>query len=230
MSFALVVLALALDTQAAPPATSPAAPAKAAPEAPAATPIPTGVLIRLDTSAGAIELELDRDKAPITVDNFVKYARAGHYDGTIFHRVIPKFMIQGGGMNVSMIEKPTRPAIKNEHSNGLTNLRGTVAMARTSDPNSATSQFFINLVDNLRLDQGDGYAVFGKVVSGMEVVDKIATAQTTSKSGHDDVPRVPIIVEKVRVVFDAKAPAPAAAKPAGKKSAKPAAEPKTDKK
>jgi peptidyl-prolyl cis-trans isomerase A (cyclophilin A) len=224
VSFAFVVLALALDPTGAPAS---AAPAPAAPEAKAAveaTPTPAGPVVVLETSLGAIKIELDSAKAPITVDNFLQYARSGHYDGTIFHRVKPRFMIQGGGMNVSMIEKPTRPPIKNEHSNGLQNVRGTVAMARLNEPNSATSQFFINVVDNAFLDRGDGYAVFGKVVDGMDVADKIALLPTTSKPPHDDVPKTPVIIEKVRVVFDPKAAAAApAAKPAAAKSAKPAA-------
>jgi cyclophilin family peptidyl-prolyl cis-trans isomerase len=233
MTFALVLLAFALDPTTAPP-TAPETKASA-PEAPAATPTPAGVVVRLETTEGAIQLELDREKAPLTVENFLKYARAGHYDGTIFHRVIPRFMIQGGGMNVSMIEKPTKAPIRNEHSNGLRNDKGTISMARTGDPHSATSQFFINLVDNPRLDSGDGYAVFGKVVEGMDVVEKIGTVPTGSKGGHENVPRTPIILEKVRVVFDAKAPEaakPAAPKPAApKKDAKPPADaPKTDKK
>ncbi|MBQ1764564.1 MAG: peptidylprolyl isomerase, partial [Aquincola sp.] len=134
--------------------------------------------VRLDTSMGAIVLELDADKAPKTVANFVEYVKAGHYNGTVFHRVIDGFMIQGGGMDASMNERPTRAPIPLESRNGLVNARGTVAMARTMDPNSATAQFFINLKDNSFLDQansrdGNGYAVFVKVVSGMDVVDKI---------------------------------------------------------
>ena len=168
-----------------------------------------GPTVSLETSMGTIKIELDRDKAPVTVDNFVTYVRAGHYDGTIFHRVIPNFMIQGGGMVPSMREKQTRPAIKNEASNGLRNVRGSIAMARTSEPNSATSQFFINVKDNAMLDfgvGGAGYAVFGKVVSGMDVVDRIVSAATTSKGPHQNVPVEPILIQKARVEDAAAAP------------------------
>ena len=157
--------------------------------------------IKLATSAGDIVIELDAAKAPKTVDNFVNYVKAGHYDGTIFHRVIPTFMIQGGGMTADMKEKPTRAPIPLESKNGLSNVRGSVAMARTGDPNSATSQFFINVRDNDRLDaanarDGNGYAVFGKVVSGMDVVDKIRDVPTGSKGPHGDVPNTPITINK----------------------------------
>lgn len=157
--------------------------------------------VRLATSAGDIVLELDREKAPKTVDNFVQYVKAGHYDGTIFHRVIPTFMIQGGGMKPDMSEKPTRAPIPLESRNGLQNLRGAVAMARTSDPNSATSQFFINVADNAFLDQpnardGNGYAVFGKVVDGMDVVDKIKAVPTKNAGPHQNVPETPVLIKK----------------------------------
>ena len=153
--------------------------------------------VRLATSMGDIVLELDKDKAPKTVDNFVQYVKAGHYDGTIFHRVIDGFMIQGGGMKPDMSEKHTRPPIALEAKNGLSNARGTVAMARTSMPDSATSQFFINVADNPNLDSyGGGYAVFGKVVSGMEVVDKIRAAATGNKAGHQNVPNEAILIKK----------------------------------
>jgi peptidyl-prolyl cis-trans isomerase A (cyclophilin A) len=161
-------------------------------------------LVVLDTTAGPITIELDRARAPITVDNFLKYVDAGFFNGLVFHRVIPGFMIQGGGMNDQMQEKTegARPPIKNEASNGLSNQRGTIAMARTSDPNSASSQFFINLVDNARaLDPNPGsagYAVFGKVVSGMETVDKIAGVPTGRKGPHDDVPQKPIYITSAR--------------------------------
>ena len=133
---------------------------------------------------GTIAIALNREKAPISVDNFLKYVKAGHYDGTVFHRVMPGFMIQGGGFTPELEERPTRPPIKNEARNGLRNSRGTVAMARTNDPNSATSQFFINVRDNHRLDfgiGGAGYAVFGEVVEGMDVVDRIAPIPTTTR-------------------------------------------------
>ena len=148
----------------------------------------------LDTTKGQITIELYPDKAPETVKNFLAYVDAGFYNGTIFHRVIPNFMIQGGGFTSDMQQKPTRPPIKIESDNGLKNQRGTIAMARTQDPNSATAQFFINSVDNTFLNftaktpQGWGYAVFGKVVQGMEVVDEIAKVKTGAKAGHRDVP------------------------------------------
>ncbi len=157
--------------------------------------------VKLATSAGDIVIELDAAKAPKSVENFIGYVKSGHYNGTIFHRVIPSFMIQGGGMTADMKEKPTRAPIPLESRNGLSNVRGTVAMARTSDPNSATSQFFINVQDNDRLDaananDGNGYAVFGKVVSGMDVVDKIRDVPTGSKGPHGDVPDTPITINK----------------------------------
>ncbi len=157
--------------------------------------------VKLATSAGDIVIELDAAKAPKSVDNFVKYVNAGHYNGTVFHRVIPSFMIQGGGMTADMTEKSTRPPIALESKNGLSNVRGSVAMARTGVPDSATSQFFINVNDNLRLDaanspDGNGYAVFGKVISGMEVVDKIRAMPTASRGTHGDVPTTPITINK----------------------------------
>jgi peptidyl-prolyl cis-trans isomerase A (cyclophilin A) len=157
--------------------------------------------VKLATSHGDIVLELDAAKAPKSVDNFVQYVKAGHYDGTIFHRVIENFMIQGGGMKPDMSEKPTRAPIPLESRNGLTNMRGTVAMARTMDPNSATAQFFINVKDNPFLDQanardGNGYAVFGKVVAGMDVVDKIKAVPVQDKAGHQNVPATPVILKK----------------------------------
>ena len=157
--------------------------------------------VKLATTSGDIVIELDAANAPKTVDNFVKYVKAGHYDGTIFHRVIPTFMIQGGGMTADMKEKTTRAPIPLESRNGLSNLRGSVAMARTGDPNSATAQFFINVQDNPRLDaanarDGNGYAVFGKVIAGMDVVDKIRETPTGSRPPHDDVPTTPITIKK----------------------------------
>ena len=159
----------------------------------------------IETDRGAIVLALDDEKAPATVANFVRYAQDGHYDGTIFHRVIDGFMIQGGGFTKDMRQKPTREPIRNEAMNGLKNLRGTIAMARTMVVDSATSQFFINLVDNGFLDfqnptpQGFGYAVFGKVTSGMEVVDAIAKVKTGSAGPHQDVPVTPVEIKKVTV-------------------------------
>lgn len=153
--------------------------------------------VRLTTSMGDIVLELDKAKAPKSVDNFVQYVKAGHYDGTIFHRVIEGFMVQGGGMKADMSEKPTRAPIPLEAGNGLSNVRGAVAMARTGNPNSATSQFFINVVDNLRLDSyGGGYAVFGKVTEGMDVVDKIRAVETKNAGMHQNVPVQPVLIKK----------------------------------
>lgn len=154
---------------------------------------------------GTIALELDEAKAPATVANFAQYAKDGHYDGTIFHRVIDGFMIQGGGFTRDMNQKPTREPVRNEAMNGLKNRRGTIAMARTMVVDSATSQFFINLVDNEFLDfqaptpQGFGYAVFGKVTSGMEVVDAIAKVKTGSAGPHQNVPETPVVIRKVSV-------------------------------
>lgn len=157
------------------------------------------VQVVMQTSMGTIKLELDVEKAPITTANFISYVEKGHYDGTTFHRVIPGFMIQGGGFTPDMQQKPTDPPIKNEWQNGLKNLRGTIAMARTQVHDSATSQFFINVVDNAGLDMprdGAAYAVFGRVIEGMEVVDQIKDVPTTTKGGHRDVPVTPVIIEK----------------------------------
>jgi peptidyl-prolyl cis-trans isomerase A (cyclophilin A) len=153
--------------------------------------------VKLVTSAGEIVLELDAAKAPKSVENFVAYVKAGHYDGTVFHRVIENFMIQGGGMDAQLREKPTRAPIPLEAGNGLSNLRGTLAMARTGDPNSATAQFFINVVDNPRLDSfGGGYAVFGRVSTGMDVVDKIRNLPTGNKGPLQNVPLTPVTITK----------------------------------
>jgi peptidyl-prolyl cis-trans isomerase A (cyclophilin A) len=206
-------LAFAADAQQ--PAKKDAAPAKPAPAS-------TAPRVVLATSAGDITLELDQDKAPKTVANFLQYVKAGHYDGTIFHRVIDGFMIQGGGFTPDMKEKSTRAPIPLESSNGLENKRGTVAMARTNDPNSATSQFFINVADNAFLNYRkfesdttvetrsgprmvpagtvvDGYAVFGRVVSGMEVVDKIRAVQTGSQGRMENVPNQPIVIKSAKI-------------------------------
>lgn len=158
--------------------------------------------VRLETNKGVIILELDPKAAPKTVENFLRSVQDGFYDGTIFHRVIKGFMIQGGGLTGDMREKPTRAPIANEADNGLKNRRGAVAMARTADPHSATAQFFINTVDNAFLDykgkttNGWGYCVFGKVVEGMNVVDAIENLSTTTKSGFQDVPTSPVVIEK----------------------------------
>ena len=162
-------------------------------------------MIIFTTNFGDIEIELDMETAPVSSKNFLKYCEDGFYEGTIFHRVIKGFMIQGGGFTADMDEKPTRAAIVNEANRGLKNVKGTLAMARTDSPHSATGQFFINLGNNDFLDHtgttnsGWGYAVFGAVTAGMDVVRKIEKARTTSKMGHDDVPREAIIVEKVTI-------------------------------
>jgi len=162
-------------------------------------------VVEIDTSMGKIKVELFADKAPVTVKNFLKYTDDKHYDGTIFHRVISDFMIQGGGMTPGLKEKKTGEPIKNESANGLSNVRGTLAMARTNQPDSATSQFFINVKDNLFLDRAKardkvGYAVFGKVIAGLDVVDKIKQVETATKGGHDDVPRQDVVIRSVRRV------------------------------
>ncbi|MBR1374555.1 MAG: peptidyl-prolyl cis-trans isomerase [Cardiobacteriaceae bacterium] len=163
-------------------------------------------MIKLTTNKGVIEIELDFEKAPNTAKNFQQYVEDGFYNGVIFHRVIPGFMIQGGGMISGMQEKETREPIQNEADNGLKNSRGTIAMARTSEPHSASAQFFINLVDNNFLNftaktaQGWGYAVFGKVTSGMEVVDEIAKVKTGRFGYHSDVPLEEIVIEKAEVI------------------------------
>lgn len=166
-----------------------------------ATPSALAQKVRIQTSEGDIVVELEIEKAPRTVENFLRYVRAGHYDGTIFHRVIPNFMIQGGGMDARMAEKPTQAPIPLESRTGLSNARGTLAMARTMVPDSATAQFFINVRDNVFLDQpnsrdGHGYAVFGKVIEGMDVVDRIKDLPTRSQGGHQNVPVQAITIKK----------------------------------
>ncbi len=160
--------------------------------------------VQFVTTEGRFTIELDAAKAPKTVANFLEYVRAGFYDGTTFHRVIETFMVQGGGFTPDMKQKPTRAPIPAESTNGLKNDRGTIAMARTSDPNSATSQFFINVVDNPRLDypsfDGTGYTVFGRVVEGMDVVDKIKAAPTGSSGGHQNVPLKPIVIQSAKLL------------------------------
>ena len=161
-------------------------------------------VVKLETSMGNIVIELNEQAAPVTVKNFLGYVEAGFYDGVIFHRVIPGFMIQGGGFTKQMVEKKTRNPIINEARNGLSNMRGTIAMARTSDPDSATAQFFINHKDNDFLDYIDdnkaGYAAFGKVTEGMDVVDAIASVETTTRNGMDDVPVELVIIISAKVV------------------------------
>ncbi|MCO7650961.1 peptidylprolyl isomerase [Pseudomonas aeruginosa] len=163
-------------------------------------------MIKLHTNHGVITLKLDEEKAPETAANFKEYVKSGHYDNTVFHRVINNFMIQGGGFEPGMKQKPTRAPIKNEANNGLTNKVGSIAMARTMDPHSASAQFFINVADNVFLNhtapttQGWGYAVFGEVVEGMDVVNKIKGVATTMRSGHQDVPAEDVIIEKAEIV------------------------------
>ena len=162
--------------------------------------------VKLTTSMGPVVIELDEAKAPVSAKNFLEYVDAGHYDGTIFHRVIDGFMVQGGGFTSDMKQKPVKATIKNESANGLKNVKYTLAMARTSVRDSATSQFFINVKDNAFLDysgespQGWGYAVFGKVVEGTDVVDKIKGVPTGNSGGHQDVPRTPVTIEKAERV------------------------------
>jgi cyclophilin family peptidyl-prolyl cis-trans isomerase len=160
-------------------------------------------MIRFETTLGTFTIELFEQDAPVTTRNFLEYLDAGHFDGTVFHRVIPGFVVQGGGLPADMKQKATRAPIQNEATNGLKNRRGTLSMARTNDPHSATSQFFINLVDNASLNPGRGgagYAVFGHVTEGMDVVDKMAAAKTGNKSGHQDVPVTPIEVKSAKRV------------------------------
>ena len=225
LALSLPAVALAQQTQpaaqpatATKPATKPAAKPAAAPKAakpatPAATakktePAETTAAeprVLLKTSLGDITLELYPDKAPKSVENFLAYAKSGFYDGTVFHRVIAGFMIQGGGFTADLRQKKTRAPIAIESKNGLSNLRGSLAMARTMDPNSATAQFFINTVDNPRLDYtsdaNPGYAVFGKVIAGMDVVEKIRAVETGAQGPFaSDVPKTPVVIEKVSVV------------------------------
>jgi peptidyl-prolyl cis-trans isomerase A (cyclophilin A) len=214
MQLAALVLALA---QAAAPAPQPA-------PVPVPTPAPEGPFVALEvsqgrTALGTIVIGLYKEKAPISVENFLKYVRSGHYDGTIFHRVIPGFMIQGGGYTPEMEEKPTAPPIRNEARNGLRNGRGAVAMARVDNADSATSQFFINLRPNHRLDYGiggAGYAVFGVVVQGMDVVDRIAQAPTTNRGQHENVPEMSIVIRRAHEVPAPEPPAAGTAEPAPK--------------
>lgn len=162
--------------------------------------------VKLHTNHGVITLELDAEKAPVTVENFIAYVKAGHYDNTIFHRVIGNFMIQGGGFEPGMNQKPTREAIQNEAGNGLKNEVGTIAMARTQAPHSATAQFFINVADNAFLNyrspdmQGFGYCVFGRVTDGMDVVEKIKKVPTGNSGFHQDVPKEDVVIERAEIV------------------------------
>ena len=170
----------------------------------AAAPALAEPTVEMTTSMGKIVIELNAEKAPKSVENFLAYVKSGHYDGTIFHRVIPGFMIQGGGFDEKMTQKPTQAPIENEAKNGLKNLRGTLAMARTNAPHSATSQFFINHKDNPNLDYPSfdnwGYAVFGTVKQGLEVVDKIAQVQTGNAGMHQNVPLTPVVIQNVKIL------------------------------
>ena len=174
----------------------------------AATPQPGKILVKLETTKGDIVLELDKGKAPLSVGSFLAHAKSGHYDGTIFHRVINSFMIQGGGFDITMHEKTAGPAIRNEADNGVKNTLYTIAMARTSDPHSASAQFYINVKDNRSLDhrgktdEGWGYAVFGRVVDGKRVVDEIKGVATGTRGPHSDVPLKPILIKKVVVLSE----------------------------
>ena len=163
-------------------------------------------VVELDTSMGAIVIELNEEKAPKTVENFLNYVKSGHYDGTIFHRIIDGFMIQGGGMDAEMNEKSTNAPVENEADNGLKNDAGTIAMARTQDPHSATSQFFVNVKDNDFLNhsgknmQGWGYTVFGKVTSGMDVIEKMRGVPTGRFGMHADVPKEPVVINSATII------------------------------
>jgi peptidyl-prolyl cis-trans isomerase A (cyclophilin A) len=164
-------------------------------------------VVVLDTTLGEVRIELNPAKAPISSKNFVDYVKEKHYDGLVFHRVIPGFMVQGGGMDAKLQERKTRAPIQNEAKNGLSNLRGTISMARTQNPHSATSQFFINVVDNKNLDPGgfdpNGYAVFGKVIKGMEVVDKIVAVKTETKEPYENVPVEAVVIRSAKLLEEA---------------------------
>ncbi len=209
--FLIAALAIPFAAFAAPKAATKATPAKTAANAKTdnATETNAAPKVLLHTSMGDITLELYPDKAPATVDNFLRYVKEGFYNGTIFHRVINNFMVQGGGWTRNLHRKRTHAPIHNEANNGLSNLRGTVAMARTADPNSAAAEFFVNVVDNKRLDYvadangvvSWGYCVFGKVISGMDVVDKIKAVETGPQGPfRSDVPKTPIVIEKASIV------------------------------
>ena len=172
-----------------------------------ATPAPGNPTVLISTSLGDITLELYQDRAPVSVQNFLQYVKEGFYPGTVFHRVIPGFMIQGGGFTTELVEKPTHPPIRNEATNGLSNIRGTLAMARTEALRSATAQFFINIADNrIKLDhhgyspEDFGYAVFGRVLRGIVVCDRIAAVKTTRNGPHENVPLDPVVIKGVRVM------------------------------
>jgi cyclophilin family peptidyl-prolyl cis-trans isomerase len=204
----MLTLALALVLAQAAPFDPPAA--QAAPRPAPAGPVVALEVVQGRTPLGTLRIALEPAKAPVTVENFLQYVRAGFYDGTIFHRVIPGFMIQGGGFTVELEEKPTRGTVKSEARNGLRNSRGAVAMARTNDPDSADSQFFINVRDNHRLDfgiGGAGYTVFGTVIEGMDLVERIVMTPTTSRGQHQSIPQVAVVIRTAR---EEKAAAPVA--------------------
>src|SRR5262245_20991474 len=208
MSFVAVLLALLAQAT---------APAQAPTPSPTPKPPPSGPFVALDVtqghaSLGTIVIALNKEKAPLSVENFLQYVRDGHYDGTVFHRVMQNFMVQGGGYTPELVEKPTRPAIHNEARNGLRNSRGTVSMARTNDADSATSQVCINVRHNHSLDfgiRGAGYAVFGEVVEGMDVVDKIAAVPTMVRGQHESAPQTSVVIKKARLLESWTPPAPA---------------------
>lgn len=220
---ALLVLALSLQDPA-----SAAAPAAPTPEP---KPTPDGPVVAVETTMGTFQMAFYASKAPASTRNIMRYVKSGFYAGTIFHRVIPNFMIQGGGMDAKMEEKqPLLAPVRNEAKNGLSNTRGSVALARTSDPHSATAQFFVNVKDNPMLDfgvsrDGWGYTVFGEVVSGMEVVDAIVAVPTTRSGVHENVPVKPIVIKAVRVISEPPPAAPPALKTSAPAAAKPAARP-----
>ena len=202
----LLTLCLALVTLNVPQSrTIPSKPVGQAAQPPAPTPAPGNPVVVMTTSMGDVTLELFKDKAPVSAENFLQYVASGHYEGTIFHRVKAGFMIQGGGYTAGMVEKPTRPPILNEATNGLRNTRGTLAMARMRALRSATSQFYINVADNSALDHRGfspddfGYAVFGRVLAGMDVVDRIASTPTGASGEHEDVPTTPVVIKSVVV-------------------------------
>lgn len=230
MLTASALLFLALSVQ------DPAAAAAQAAPTPEPKPTPDGPVVAVETSMGTFQMAFYASKSPASTRNIMRYVKSGFYAGTIFHRVIPNFMIQGGGMDAKMEEKqPLLAPVRNEAKNGLPNTRGSVALARTSDPHSATAQFFVSVKDNPMLDfgvsrDGWGYAVFGEVVSGMEVVDAIVAVPTTRSGVHENVPVKPVVIKAVRVISEpapatppaVKTSAPAAAKPAAKPATRPA--------
>ena len=227
-----VVLALMFIAAPQSAAQTPAPPPAAQVPTPEPKPTPDGPVIAIDTSMGTIQVALYATKAPLSTRNIMNYVKSGFYTGTTFHRVIPGFMIQGGGMDASLVEKPPAAPVRNEARNGLLNSRGSLSLARTNDPHSATSQFFINVKDNPALDfgisrDGWGYAVFGEVVAGMEVVDQIVAVPTSNRGGHQNVPITPVTITKVRVISEPGNPAPPVAKKTGAPgAAKPPARPK----